>query len=198
MVAFSSKIKKLIILSLAVMVFAACQKTKIMPNGPSAIGKDTIPDGASFKLQMATDSTGSEFPTNDTANVVVHFNHAYHLNYSFYNGEDVGAQPVFFETWYFTALSNDGGLLTLDGVPYKPGVTIPFFITSGATTYHEQHFILNVLNLVNIPSDIHIWCKDNQLKDSSDLRKQPFRFYMHRADTSSYGGNRFQIVVEPY
>jgi len=179
------------------MVFVACQKTKITP-GPSAIGKDTIPDGASFKLQMETDSIGYEFPSNDTANVLVHFNHAYHLNYSFYNGEDKGAQSALLGTWYFTALSNDGGLLTLDGVPYKPGVAIPVFITSRATTYHEQHFILNVLNLTNIPSDIHIWCKDNQLKDSADLRKGPFRFYMHRADTSSYGGNRFQIVVEPY
>lgn len=180
------------------MIFASCQKTKLMPTGPSAIGKDTIPDGASFKLQMATDSTGYEFPTNDTANVLVRFNHAYHLNYSFYNDEDEAAQPGFFGTWYFTALSHDGGLLTLDGVPYKPGVTIPFFITSGATTTHEQHFILHVLNLVNIPDDIHIWCKDNQLKDSADLRKGPFRFYMHRLDTASYGGNRFQIVVEPY
>ena len=89
------------------------------------------------------------------------------------NGEDEAAQPALLGTWYFTALSNDGGQLTQDGVPYKPGVTIPLFITSGATTTHEQHFILNVLNLVNIPADIHIWAKDNQLKDSTDLRKQP-------------------------
>lgn len=190
------KMKILILPLLVMLALAACQKNKVTP-GPSAVGKDTIPDGASFKLQMQTDSTGNNYPTNDSIDVWVHFNHTYSLNYSFYNGED-GAATQFGTGWYFMALSNDGGQLVLDGVPYKPGVAIPLFITSGATTTHEQHFILYALNLVNIPDDIHIWCKDNQLKDSADLRKGPFRFYIHRLDTASYGGNRLQIVVEPY
>jgi hypothetical protein len=189
--------KKLILLALTLTVFASCQKTKITPTGPSAIGKDTIADGASFVLQMETDSTGLEYPTNDTADVLVHFNHAYHLNYSWYNGED-GAAPQFAFDWCFWALSNDGGQLVMDGIPYKPGVTIPIFTSSVGTYNNERHFIIKVLDLVNIPDDIHIWCKDNQLKDSSDLRKQQLRFFYHHDDTSSYGGNRFQIVVEPY
>ncbi|HTD99853.1 MAG TPA: hypothetical protein VK668_11240 [Mucilaginibacter sp.] len=188
--------KKLIFLALIVMAFAACQKTKLKP-GPSAIGKDTIPDNASFKLQMATDSTGSEYPSTDTLNVMVHFNHTYHTNYSWYNGED-GAANEDNAGWRFLALSNDGGQLVMDGVPYKPGVAIPIFTSSVGDSNHARHFILKVLNLKNIPDDIHIWCKDNYMKDSADLRKQPFRFFTHHNDTSSYGGNRFQIVTEPY
>ncbi|MGZ3820013.1 MAG: hypothetical protein ACXVB6_05445 [Mucilaginibacter sp.] len=189
---------KLILPALLIITLASCQKNKITP-APSAVGKDTIADGAFFKLQLATDSIGYEFPTNDTMNVRVRFNHAYHLDYSFYGGEDIGANDYNgFSGWYFTAISRDGGLLVSDGVPYKPGVTIPLFIASAATTTHEQHFILHALNLANIPDDIHIWCKDKQLKDSADLRKGPFRFYIHRLDTASYGGNRLQIVVEPY
>ncbi|MEO6849646.1 MAG: hypothetical protein ABI203_04315 [Mucilaginibacter sp.] len=186
--------KKLVFPVLMILTFMACQKSQVNP-----ASQITIPDGASFKLQMATDSIGYNYPSNDTANVLVHFNHTYHLDYSFYNGEDIGANEFQFDAgWYFTALSHDGGQLVTDGVPYKPGVAIPLFITSGASTTHEQHFILQAFDQTNIPANMHIWVKDNQLKDSADIRSQPFRFYIHRLDTNSYGGNRLQIVVEPY
>jgi hypothetical protein len=193
------KMKKLILPALVIIALAACQKNKIIP-GPSAVGKDTIPDGASFKLQMQTDSTGNQYPTNDSINAWVHFNHTYHLDFSFYSGEDSGDQNADqnYSGWKFDAVSRDGGLLRIDGVPYKPGVDVPLYIWSATTYNYGQHFILYALNQVNIPSDIHIWVKDNLMKDSADIRNKPYRFYIHHLDTNSFGGNRFKVVLEPY
>jgi hypothetical protein len=184
--------KKLIFLLPIIVAFSACQKTKVTP-GPSAIGKDTIPDGASFTLQMRADSDGYEYPSRDSSNVKVHFNHAYHLIYTPYNGED-GGVGYYYTVWHFAALSDDGGELFLDGVPYKPGVTVPLSLDP----IRQRYYRLRAYQLINIPDDIHIWCKDSYLKDSVDLRKQELHFHILYADTTSYGNNRFKIVVEPY
>jgi hypothetical protein len=190
--------KKLILLALTVIIFASCRKTKITVTGPSAVGKDTIPDGASFTLQMRTDSDGYEYPSTDTIDVTMHFNHAYHRTYSLNNGED-GDASVLYATWHwqFAALSDGGGQLSLDGVPYKPGLTIPISFTPSSNA-QPRYFALKAGQLVNIPDDIHIWCKDNYLKDSIDLRKQQLHFHIQHTDTTTYGIGRFKIVVEPY
>jgi hypothetical protein len=44
---------------------------------------------------------------------------------------------------------------------------------------------------------MHIFCKDNYLKDSLDLRKGNYNFTIDNADANSFGKKRFQIAVRP-
>lgn len=172
--------KKLILLALIPLALAACQKAGTSPTKPIVIGKDTIPDSAALKIQLVKDSSNNvEF--------LVLFSRNFHLNYI--NSEDVevpGRNPNF----NISAISSDGILLTWDGVPYSPGMSIPIDVNATNGPYFLRTYYFH-----KIPSYIHVWCRDNYLKDSLDLRTGNYHFSIDNADTNSFGRKRFQIVV---
>ena len=174
--------KKFILLALIAVAFAACQKNGTSPSKPVTIPKDTIPDGARLRMQLVKDSS-------KYYEILVHFNHTFHLVRNYNNDEDAivpGGDP----NLDLSAISSDGYLLSVDGVPYASGLSIPL-----AGRAANGSYFLRASHLVNVPSSIHIWCKDNYLKDSLDLRTGNYHFNVDNADTNSFGKKRFQIVV---
>ena len=179
--------KKLILLVLIPIAFIACQKSGTNPTKTVGSKQDTIPDTAYFKVQLIKDSTIK----NGTNEILVEFNHKFHLSFTTMNSEDV-ALPGWNPNFAILGITSDGTLVGWDGIPYSPGVSIPLFITATTGPY-----LLKAYFLKKIPSDMHIWCKDNYLKDSLDLRKGNYNFTIDNADANSFGKNRFQIIVGP-
>jgi hypothetical protein len=174
--------KKIILIILVAIAFAACQKNGTNSPKPVTPTKDTIPDGASLRMQLVKDSS-------KYYEILVHFNHTFHLVRNYNNDEDAivpGGDP----NLDLSAISSDGYLLSVDGVPYTPGLSIPLKGSAANGPY-----FLRASHLVNMPSSIHIWCKDNYLKDSLDLRTGNYHFNVDNADTNSFGKNRFRIVL---
>jgi len=120
--------------------------------------------------------------------IAIQFSKTYHLTYDAYEDNRVPASspPVL-----LSALASDGTVLNWDGVPYTPGMSIP--LAANVTT--SGPYFLKVSRLVNIPSNIQVWCKDNLTKDSLNIRKGNYHFNIDNADTNSFGKRRFQIVV---
>ena len=178
--------KKLVLIALIPLALVACQKAETIPSKIIVAPKDTIPDGAAFKVQMVKDSIYQY-------EIAIHFFHGFHLNYSLsetiYGGED-STVPSLPPSLNLSAITSDGVLVNVDGVPYTPGMSIPLDANAADGAY-----FLRTSYQQNIPSYIHFWCKDNYLKDSIDLRTGNYHFNINNADTNSFGKNRFKIVV---
>jgi hypothetical protein len=176
--------KKLILLALITCTFAACQKAGTAPQKPIVINKDTIPDKARFNVQLVKDSVYSD-------EIAIVFNHTYHTSFVAANSEDAivpGAGPIV----SLFALSSDGRDLIVDGVPYKAGMSIALDVFVGKS----GPYFLRANRRSNIPSSIHIWCRDNYLKDSLDMQGGNYHFNIDKADANSYGKKRFEILIK--
>ncbi len=170
--------KKVIFLAIITLAFVACKKN----NTSTPLTLNTIPDSAYFKVKLVKDS----ILYNEIA---IHFDHVYHLYYSLENAEDATV-PGINPNLNISALTSDGGAVNIDGIPYTPGVTVPLMISAANGAYFLRAYYLR-----KIPSYIHIWCKDNYLKDSLDLRTGNYHFTVNHADTNTFGKRRFQIIV---
>jgi hypothetical protein len=182
--------KTLILLSLVLFILAACKKEeKISPNttAPKSTSvivakADTIPDTATLKITLVKDTVN----TDETMFV---FKHTSSLAYVF--DEDA---PYFqgFGDVNLSSISSNGRDLAINGLPYIPGVPIRLNVqtkTSGA-------YSLEISLQKKIPSTIHIWLKDTRLKDSVDLRTHNYNFNVSKADTTSFGRNRFKLILK--
>jgi len=173
--------KKITLLVLVAVAFAACQKSGTTSPKTTITPKDTIPEKGTMFVQLVKDSS-----TKDE--IAIQFSKTYHLTYDAYedNRVPVSSPPVL-----LSAIASDGTVLNWDGVPYTPGMSIAL----AANVTSSGPYFLKVSRLVNIPSNIQVWCKDNLLKDSLDIRKGNYHFNIDNADTNSFGKKRFQIVV---
>ncbi len=149
---------------------------------PLKTGKDTIPDNAFFKIQLGKDSI-------NTDETLIQFNHRAGLNLStsydapYFNG---------FGQVSLASISGNGVDLAIYSLPYTPGMSIALDVhakTDGA-------YFLKMSNETNIPSGVHILLKDTYLKDSVDVRSVNYNFKITKADTNSFGHNRFKLVVK--
>lgn len=174
--------KKLILLALIPLALAACQKAGTSPTKPIIIAKDTIPDGSRFNVKLVKDSTFYD-------EIQIAFAHNFHNTYT--NYDEDSTVPTQNPTVSLSAISSDGVLLNLDGVPYTPGISIPL----NTTVKTSGPYFLKLSYLYKIPATIHVWCIDNYSKDSLDLRTGNYHFNIDNADTNSFGKKRFQIVV---
>jgi len=154
--------------------------------------QDTLSDSALFKVQLV--NVIDSLPVTSWAGrneMLIHFNHAYHLSY--YGGIDEDAQvPGYDPNLNIMGITTDGHIVQVDGIPYKAGVSVPLFVSVASGQY-----VLRAYYLRWFPQDIHIWCKDNYLKDSVDLRKGNCSFTVNKVDTNQWGMKRFVISVGP-
>ncbi|HTD99854.1 MAG TPA: hypothetical protein VK668_11245 [Mucilaginibacter sp.] len=187
--------KNLILFALLALIvgFGSCQKSGIKPSKPKI--QDTLSDSALFKVQLV--SVKDTLPPPKFAGrieTLIQFNHAYHL--SFINSEDASSPGIpgpLDPILNVMSITSDGYPVIVDGIPYKAGVTVPLVVT-GKTS---GQYILRAYYLRWFPADIHIWCKDNYLKDSVDLRKSNYNFTIDRTDANQYGNKRFSIILGP-
>ena len=187
--------KTKVLLSLVVLLsFVACQKAaQIIPNiNPGTPTKptppvvvtvkpDTIPDKASFKLQLSKDNI-------NTDEIVFVFKTEAKTAYD--SGEDalhfMGNGQV-----NLASISSDGRDLAINDLPYTPGMSIGLdFSTKTDGTYS-----LAVSSESNIPASIHVWLKDTYLKDSLEVRTRSYSFNVTKSDANSFGNNRFQLIL---
>jgi hypothetical protein len=182
--------KTLILLSLVLFTLAACKKEeKISPNTtpPKSTAvivakADTIPDSATLKITLVKDTVNAD----ETMFV---FKHTSSLAYVF--DEDA---PYFqgFGEINLSSISSNGRDLAINGLPYTSGMSIGLDVqakTNGA-------YFLEISYERKIPSTIQIWLKDTRLKDSVDLRSHNYNFSVSKADTTSFGRNRFKLVLK--
>ena len=149
---------------------------------PLKTGKDTIPDNANFKIQLGKDSI-------NTDETLIEFNHRSGVNLSM--SDDA---PYFtgFGQVSLASVCGNGVDLAIYSLPYTPGMSIALDVhakTDGA-------YFLKMSDQKNIPSDVHILLKDTYLKDSVDVRSVNYNFKITKADTNSFGRNRFKLVVK--
>jgi hypothetical protein len=90
--------------------------------------------------------------------------------------------------------SSNGIPLVFNWQPF-PGNTLAVHLNVFTRT--DGRYQLNMSEIVGIPRLFDIWLVDNLLKDSIDLRNNPsYSFNVSKADTNSFGGNRFKVVVK--
>lgn len=188
--------KTKVLLSLVVLLsFVACQKAaQILPNinqgtptkttPPPVVvtaKPDTMPEKAIFNIRLGKDS----IQTDETA---------FLFRSSAKTAYDVNEDAAYFMgngTVSLASLSSDGTDLAINNLPYTPGMSIGLdFNTKADGSYY---LMLSYEN--KVPADIHIWLKDKYLKDSVDLHTKSYTFSVTRADTNSFGRNRFKLVL---
>jgi hypothetical protein len=183
--------KKLILPSLILFSLFACKKEeKITPKSTSAtasivkVSNDTIPNNSAFKIQLVKDSI-------NTDETMLLFSPSAGLSYS--SSYDA---PYFqgFGQVSLASISSDGIDLAIHKLPYKTGMSIGLDVrmkTSGA-------YSLQLSYLAKMPADVQIWVKDNYLKDSVNVRTKGYSFNVSKADTNSFGKQRFKLVLTHY
>jgi len=185
------KMKKLIVPVLMLLIFAACQKAaKVTPKIPTTpkdtvvVAKyDTIPDGGIISVYVVKDSTYYNFAG-------FYFNHKYLLEAISSDG-DVGYFGGFDPVQMYIISENDKHLED-DNVPYSRGMAFKLHIDCD----ENIPIFMKLHAYIKIPPSIHIWCKDNYLKDSVDLlHGAHYNFNIDHTIPASYSDDRFQVVL---
>ena len=77
-------------------------------------------------------------------------------------------------------------------LPHLQAESFALNVNANATGIYK----LTLRDIVAIPRLYDVWLMDNYKKDSLDMRQNiTYQFYLDRADTSSYGSNRFTVVI---
>ncbi len=91
------------------------------------------------------------------------------------------------------SLSSNNVPLAINTLPLKPAGTSIGLKVSAKT---DGIYSLSLQAIDAIPSAYNIWLKDGYKKDSLNLRLYPsYAFNIYNADTASFGGNRFKLVL---
>lgn len=182
--------KKPLLPLLALFSLASCIKelqvtpagTKVPPPSIVIASKgDTIPDKAAFRLKLAQDN-------NNYDETMIMFNKKADLNY---NADTDGAYFEGFGQVNLSCLSKDGHDLSIYTLPYKPGMSVGLNVN--AKTDGTYSFSIDYER--QIPVGIQVLIKDTFKKDSLDVRGGTYNFTVTKADTNSFGKNRFVLVI---
>ena len=92
-----------------------------------------------------------------------------------------------------SSLSSDNLALSINTLPLpKPSLTIGLAVTAQTNGIYK----LNKTGLKALPKIFEIWLMDNYTKDSLDFRNNPtYAFNIYTSDATSYGSQRFSLVV---
>jgi hypothetical protein len=95
----------------------------------------------------------------------------------------------------FSSLSADNVNLSVNLVPL-PAAETRIVIRLDVETQSSGAFSLLRSQLDTIPDKYHLWLVDKLTKDSVDLRNTAsYAFNINKTDTTTFGSNRFQVVV---
>jgi hypothetical protein len=191
----------LILISLVYLT--SCTKNTVAPDGKSAPngndqavtstssltnGNTTVPDTAMnitgyVKLSLSNGSSGN----ND---IVVYFTPKSKPTYV--PGEDAPYLPGF-GLANFSSTSSDNIALAVNVLPLNSkGDTVRLNVTAK----NDGIYSLNLSAINDIPEKFNVWLMDTYQKDSLDMRQnKSYSFNISTADTSSFGKNRFKLVL---
>ncbi|WP_374951731.1 T9SS type A sorting domain-containing protein [Mucilaginibacter sp.] len=96
---------------------------------------------------------------------------------------------------YLSSYSEDGIRTAVNHLPdYRPGIKNKLYVNATADGLYQ----LKIEGMRNIDTLYDVWLKDRMIKDSLNIsRYGAYNFRITRSDTSSFGGNRFEIVIRP-
>jgi hypothetical protein len=204
----TKRISTLIILS--GLFFTACQKNNVAPDAVqtqtiqstnpiskpitqgTGIASTTSTKGAtdasspvtgSLRLQLALDSINSD-------NILFDFNPTAKTNYV--PGEDAPSMHGF-GIVSLSSLSSDRVPLAINALPLtSKGLSIALNVNAK----NDGVYKLTMMSLQSVPDSYSVYIKDGYKKDSLDLRLYPtYLFNIFKADTASFGINRFKLVI---
>jgi hypothetical protein len=162
------------------------QKSKTASAGSSSIAaSEVLSSGlAGLHLKIAKDTTAS-------TQTGIFFNNAFTDKYT--AKEDAtdldGTAPVV----YLSSYSTDGIRLCINGLgDYTKGKTVKLY----ASAVSSGSYTISLADILNIDTLYNVYLRDHKLNDSVDLRKANYTFTITTGDTTTYGANRFDLVLE--
>ncbi|MDB5017830.1 MAG: hypothetical protein JWQ84_2662 [Mucilaginibacter sp.] len=136
-----------------------------------------------MRVQLAASATSTD-------NILIDFNPA--SSAAFVKTEDA-VYLQGFGAVSLSSLTSDGTACAINTMPLTvPGRTVALNVGAKA----DGLYTLKLLTLSSIPINYSIWLKDRYMKDSLDFRNNnTYAFNIATKDTTSYGKNRFTIVL---
>ena len=175
---------------LIIAFFVSCKKEETVQDAvkskqPAPVSlttatQDTLADGSCFKIRLQQDSAAID----ETCFI---FKHSATTAYSasgdarYFPGMGIGSLSSF---------TGDGIECAIQTLPYSPRVAIRL-----NTGFRSSGIYMLKLSFLQSSAAIHIWLHDAMKRDSMDLRVGNYAFNVNTADTSSFGANRFKVVL---
>jgi len=203
----STQLMKASILLLAtIFLFAACKKeTAVPPKTPpvtqspstpgsnqgqvsttttTAAAPDTLADRAMLKIELVKDSVNYD-------ETMFIFKHT--ATSAFDQNED---SPYFsgFGQESLSSIAADGQDLVINTLPYTPGAPIRLNVNAKS----DGALSLQISFENKIPANVDVMIKDNYLKSSTNISGAPYQFNIVKSDTSTYGANRFALILKAH
>ena len=180
--------KTTVLLFVALLSLASCHKELLGPagtplfNAKGVVGaqNDTVPDKAAVRIKVSKDSINA----NETLLV---FDRSASPDY--FGNEDAEYLAGFGQV-NIASISKDDRDLSINRLPYSPGMTIDLDVY----TKKAGMFTFSVSYENKMPGDVQIWLKDNCRKDSVNICTSNYSFNVNKADSTSFGKKRFQLV----
>lgn len=118
----------------------------------------------------------------------IYFRNDWLANFGGEDARDLGGGAV-----SMASLSSDGVQSAVKHFPdYHAGARIKLFVDAQTNGQYN----LKMEDVRNIDSLYNIYLMDNKMKDSLDIRHNgAYKFNIDRSDTTSFGGNRFELVI---
>lgn len=187
------------ILLISVIYFSACQKNAVSPNTKQDKNPDISITSVNLgtpkhdtsannvtgymRLQLAKDSI-------NTDGILLQFDPASSIAYR--PGEDAPAMQGF-GALHLASLSSDNIPLAINDLPLTwHGLTVKLKVYAKNSGVYK----LSMQEINSVPDSYQVWLKDQYQKDSVNFRQNPsYSFNINTADTSSFGSNRFKLVI---
>jgi hypothetical protein len=185
------------LLLLTVTAFVACKKDSVKPTATpdvvtqkvttttTGLNTDTVSENVTgyIRLQLAMD-------TVNTDNILIDFKPK--SSAAFVVNEDAPTLQGF-GLVSLSSLSSNNIALAINTLPLTgKGAAIALAVSAKSTGTYK----LNLVTTNDIPAVFNIWLKDNLKKDSVNFRTAPsYSFNLNTADTTTYGNQRFSLVL---
>jgi hypothetical protein len=193
------KIRILTIVIFSALYLTSCQKDAIVapvatttpvstktPTSPTTpLNQDTVSNDTTrgyLRVQLAQDSV-------NTDNILIEFSP--NAKSTYVSSEDARTFQGFGSV-SLSSLSSDNVALAINALPLSTKGTTVGLVVNGKTT---GTYKLNLLAIHSVSSSIDIWLKDKYKKDSVNFRSSPAYAFSITSDTTTYGSNRFSIVM---
>ena len=154
------------------------------PNSISA--SEQFPSGLSgLHLQIAKD-------TATYTQTGIYFNKIWNDKYS--PAEDAIDLDGLSPKVYLSSYSADGARLCINGLgDYSKGKTVKLYASATAS----GTYTISLADINNIDNLYNVYLRDHKLDDSVNLRTtNSYSFTINSGDTTTYGANRFDLVLE--
>lgn len=194
------------LLLLSCIFATACRKSAVEPDNVQDKGRQTTgPASTTPVISPVTSGLGADTAdTNingymqvrlakdslNTDNILINFTPNSKTTYVM--NEDA---PTFqgFGKVSLSSLSSDNIPLAINTLPLtKQGLGVKLKINARV----DGIYSINMMAIKAVPAKFDVWLMDHYKKDSLDMRLYPsYAFNILKADTSTFGSNRFKLVI---